>query len=370
MSGTSMDAIDAALVDIAKDQIRLIAYRQYPITSELRQELLSVTGISSIDHITRLDVRMGRVFAESASALMRENNRVTSDISAIGCHGQTILHRPELPEPTTLQIGDPNLIAYITGITTVADFRRMDIAAGGQGAPLAPALHKHLFRHETKNRVVVNIGGMANITILPAKDTSSTICGFDTGPGNVLLDAWVFKHTGQPMDANGSWAASGACNPKLLELLIQDDYFDLPPPKSTGRDYFNLHWLQAKLKNFNHATPPEDIQSTLVQLTAITITEAINQYAPSTKEVIVGGGGAHNPQLMQALARNLAKCNVISTRDFGINPDALEAIAFAWLAKCRIEGHAGNLPAVTGATVPVVLGCIYKPGTNGCKTST
>lgn len=367
MSGTSMDAIDAALVEIANDQIRLIGYRQYPITSDLRRELITATRSSSIDYITRLDVRMGRLFAEAAIALMRENSRGKYEISAIGCHGQTILHRPEPPEPTTLQIGDPNIIAHITGITTVADFRRMDIAAGGQGAPLTPALHNHIFRHETKNRVVVNIGGIANITTLPAKNTNSTICGFDTGPGNVLLDEWVFKHTGQSMDVNGNWSARGTCNPKLLELLIQDDYFDLAPPKSTGRDYFNIYWLLKRLDNFDHPGQPEDIQSTLVQLTAVTITNAINKYAPSTKEVIVGGGGAHNPQLMQALSRNLAKCNVLSTRDIGINPDALEAMAFAWLAKRRIEGHPGNLPAVTGATTSVVLGCIYEPGTGDCK---
>jgi len=360
-----MDAIDAALVDIANEQIRLIAYRQYPITSELRRELKSATGRSSIDHITRLDVRLGRLFAEAVSALIQENSQDNTGITAIGCHGQTILHRPEPPEPTTLQIGDPNIIAHLTGITTVADFRRMDIAAGGHGAPLTPALHNHLFRHATKNRVVVNIGGMANITILPAINTNSTICGFDTGPGNVLLDEWAHKHTGLSMDTDGCWAASGACNLKLLELLLQDDYFGLAPPKSTGRDYFNLQWLQKRLENFDHSARPEDIQSTLVQLTAITITKAINQYAPATQEVIVGGGGAHNPQLMQALARNLAKCSVISTGDLGINPDALEAIAFAWLAKCRIERQPGNIPAVTGATAPVLLGCIYEPGANG-----
>ena len=365
-----MDAIDAALVDISNEQIRLIAYRQYPITAELRRELKAAGGYSNIDHITRLDVRMGRLFAEAASALIQENGRENGDIAAIGCHGQTILHRPEPPEPTTLQIGDPNLITYITGITTVADFRRMDIAAGGQGAPLTPALHNQLFRHATRNRVVVNIGGMANITILPAMDTNSTICGFDTGPGNVLLDEWAHKHTGKTMDTDGCWAASGTCNLKLLELLLLDGYFDLTPPKSTGRDYFNLHWLQARLENFDHAAPPEDIQSTLVQLTAITITKAINLYAPSTKEVIVGGGGTHNPHLMQTLTRNLATCNVISTGDLGINPDALEAIAFAWLARCRIEGQPGNLPAVTGASSSVLLGCIYEAGTNGWKTST
>jgi anhydro-N-acetylmuramic acid kinase len=361
MSGTSMDAIDAALVDISNEQIRLIAYRQYPITSELCKELKSVTGHSSIDDVTRLDVRLGRLLAEAASALIQENGLDNSDIAAIGSHGQTILHRPEPPDPTTLQIGDPNLIAHLTGITTVADFRRMDIAAGGQGAPLTPALHNHLFRHAAKNRVIVNIGGMANITILPALDTDSIICGFDTGPGNVLLDEWVNKHTGQPMDTDGCWAASGTSNLKLLEQLLQDDYFYLAPPKSTGRDYFNLNWLQTRLENFNHAVLPKDIQSTLVQLTAITITNAINKYAPSTKEIIVCGGGAHNPQLMQALARNLATCNVISAAHLGINPDALEAIAFAWLARCRIEGQPGNLPAVTGATAPVLLGCIYGP---------
>ena len=355
-----MDAIDAALVDISNEQIRLIAYRQYPMTSGLCRELKSASGRSNIDHITRLDIRLGRLFAEAASALIQENGLDNSNIAAIGSHGQTILHRPEPPEPTSLQIGDPNLIAHLTGITTVADFRRMDIAAGGQGAPLAPALHNRLFRHATQNRVIVNIGGMANITILPALDINSTICGFDSGPGNVLLDEWVNKHTGHPMDRDGCWAASGTSDLKLLEHLLRDGYFDLAPPKSTGRDYFNLDWLQTRLDDFDHEVHPEDIQATLVQLTAITITKAINKYAPSTQEVIVGGGGAHNPQLMQALAGNLTKSKVISTADLGINPDALEAIAFAWLARCRIDGQPGNLPAVTGATTHLLLGCIYK----------
>jgi len=358
-----MDAVDAALADISNDRIRLVDYRQYPFPLELSGDLKAVGSNSNIDQITRLDVRLGRLFAEAVSTLIQENGLANSDIAAIGSHGQTVLHRPEPPEPTSLQIGDPNLIAHLTGITTVADFRRMDMAAGGQGAPLASALHDRLFRHATLNRVIVNIGGMANITILPTLACNDTIYGFDTGPGNVLLDEWVKKHTGHPMDVDGRWAASGTSDQKLLDHLLQDGYFDLAPPKSTGRDYFNLNWLQTRLDAFGHEVRPEDVQSTLVELTAITITGAINKYAPATMEVIVGGGGAHNPRLMQALAGKLAKCKVTSTADLGINPDALEAVAFAWLARCRIEEQPGNLPSVTGATAPLLLGCIYKPGT-------
>ena len=364
-----MDAVDAALVDISNSLIKLIDYRQYPLTQELNKELKSVTSHSSIDYITRLDVRLGRLFADAASSLLSDNNLHNSAITAIGCHGQTVLHRPEPPEPTTMQIGDPNLIAHITGITTVADFRRMDIAAGGQGAPLTPVLHVHLFRHSVKNRVIVNIGGMANVTILPAmNNTTSAVYGFDTGPGNVLLDEWIFKHTGQPIDSDGRWAASGTPNLKLLKHLLQDDYFDLAPPKSTGRDYFNLHWLQAKLESFTQSCAPKDIQATLVHLTAATITTAINNHASATQELIVCGGGAHNPQLMRALARYLETCEVKTTGDLGINPDAVEAVAFAWLARCRLEGITGNLPGVTGASSPVLLGSVYAPPVKRCTT--
>ena len=358
-----MDAVDAALVDISNEQIILIAYRQFPFTPELCGELKSVSGLSNIDHVTRLDIRLGRLFAEAVAALIQENGLDNSDVAAIGSHGQTLLHRPEPPEPTSLQIGDPTLIAHLTGITTVSDFRRMDMAAGGQGAPLTPALHNRLFRHATRKRVIVNIGGMANITILPPLNSDEPVCGFDTGPGNVLLDDWVNKHTGHPMDLDGKWAAGGTCDLKLLGHLLRDGYFDLAPPKSTGRDYFNLNWLQSRLDEFDHEVQPADVQSTLVLLTASTITQAIDKYAPDTVEVIVGGGGAHNPHLMQSLAGNLAKCKVMSTADLGINPDALEAIAFAWLARRRIEEQQGNLPSVTGASAPVLLGCIYKPGT-------
>ena len=354
-----MDAVDTALVDISNNHIKLIDYRQYPITHELKKALKTVTGNTSIDFMTRLDVRMGRLFADAVSALLHDNKLDKREIIAIGCHGQTLLHRPEPPEPATLQIGDPNIIAYVTGITTVADFRRMDIAAGGQGAPLTPVLHSHLFRHLTRNRAVVNIGGMANVTILPAMNTNNPVYGFDTGPGNVFLDEWAYQHTGQPMDTDGCWAASGTPNIKLLEHLLRDDYFFLAPPKTTGRDYFNLHWLQAKLESFSQNCAAQDIQATLVQFTAFTIANSINTHAPSTHDVIVCGGGVHNPQLMQTLIRNLATRDVKPAGDLGINPDALEAIAFAWLARCRIAGITGNLPAVTGASSPVLLGCIY-----------
>jgi len=356
-----MDAVDAALVDISDKHISLIDYRQFPISGELVESLKTITGNSCIDLITRLDVRLGRIFANAVSSLIHDNKLDKKDIGAIGCHGQTVLHRPEPPEPSTLQIGDPNIIALATGITTVADFRRMDIAAGGQGAPLTPILHARLFRHPTKNRGIVNIGGMANITVLPPLDTNHAIYGFDTGPGNVLLDAWSFKHTGKSMDMDGRWAAGGTPDLKLLEYLLQDDFFHQAPPKSTGRDYFNIQWLQKKMEGTRQICAPEDIQATLVQLTAVTIANAFINYAPVTQEVIVCGGGVHNPLILKSLARSLADCDVKSTADLGINPDALEAMAFAWLARCRIEGVAGNLPTVTGASSSVLLGSIYAP---------
>lgn len=357
-----MDAIDAALVDISSEHVRLVDYRQYDIPAQVQALLTGINGDSRIDLITRLDVRLAHLFAEAVSTLLSANRLDRKDITAIGCHGQTLLHRPEPPEPTTLQIGDPNLIAGATGITTVADFRRMDMAAGGQGAPLTPILHERLFRHPVQHRVIINIGGMANISILPPDGSGNTAHGFDTGPGNVLLDAWAQKHTGQNMDQDGAWAAAGQPDNGLLEHLSRDDYFLLAPPKSTGRDHFNLGWLESKLATYPQQHSPVDVQATLVQFTAATIAQAIQSYAPATQEVIVCGGGTHNNHLMHVLSRLLVGCAVTSSAELGLNPDALEAMTFAWLASLRLEEKTGNLPAVTGACRAVILGGVYLPG--------
>ncbi|MBM2830071.1 MAG: hypothetical protein HW411_861 [Gammaproteobacteria bacterium] len=354
-----MDAIDGALVHFPDNNFKLIDYQQYPIPENIRTALKEFSGETTIDQISRLDVRLGRLFGETALLLLKKNNIEHNDIKAIGSHGQTILHRPETPEPYSLQIADPNIIAHMTGIKTVSDFRRMDIAAGGQGAPLAPIFHSYLFHHQTTDRVILNIGGMANITVLPAMDKNHPVLGFDTGPGNVLLDAWIRRHTGREFDKDGRWAATGKVNNDLLNSLLDDEYFKMPPPKSTGRDYFNMKWLEHKLECAKQSLSPQDIQATLLKLTVTSIISAIERYAKTAREIYVCGGGVHNLEFMKCLSQQLADCIVKTTEESGINPDAVEAMTFAWLAKCRLEGLPGNLPSVTGAKLPCVLGAIY-----------
>ncbi len=379
MSGTSMDAADAALVDFSADQPKLIATQRTPLTAELRTALLAlcVPGPNEIERMAELDARLGELFADSALALLKKSGVKPVQVQAIGSHGQTVRHQPSGPYPFSLQIGNPALIAQRTGITTVADFRRADIAASGQGAPLAPAFHNAVFRSAEHDRAVVNIGGIANITLLPA-DPSQDVRGFDTGPGNVLLDAWAERHLGKRMDEDGRFSASGKVHEGLLSALLNDDYFSLAPPKSTGREHFNIAWLDAVLHQHSkyplslgesEARGPgggegeksaQDVQATLCELSAASIAEAILRYAPGTKEVLVCGGGAHNAHLMQRLRARLKPCSVESTEKHGISPDWVEAMAFAWLAKQTLEGKPGNLPAVTGAKRAVVLGGIYK----------
>ncbi len=372
MSGTSMDAADAALVDFSADQPKLIATQRTPLTAELRAALLAlcVPGPNEIERMAELDARLGELFADSALALLKKSGVKPVQVHAIGSHGQTVRHQPSGPYPFSLQIGNPALIAQRTGITTVADFRRADIAAGGQGAPLVPAFHNAVFRSAEHDRAVVNIGGIANITILHA-DPSQDVRGFDTGPGNVLLDAWAERHLGTRMDEDGRFAASGKVYEGLLSTLLNDAYFSLAPPKSTGREHFNIAWLDAILhQHSEHPLSPggeggvrenaQNVQATLCELSAASIAEAILRYAPGTKEVLVCGGGAHNAHLMQRLRARLKACSVESTEKYGISPDWMEAMAFAWLAKQTLQGKPGNLPAVTGAKRAVVLGGIYK----------
>jgi anhydro-N-acetylmuramic acid kinase len=306
-----------------------------------------------------MDCEIGELFAATAIELLDKSRLPASRITAIGSHGQTIYHQP----PTTgkhgytQQIGDPNIIALRTGITTAADFRRKDMAAGGQGAPLVPAFHREVFCSAQKNRVIANIGGMANITVLPIR---GEVTGFDTGPGNVLLDAWIFRQLGKTYDAHGSWARQGKINTELLGHFLDDAFFKQPPPKSTGREHFNLHWLEQHIAAITASIPVPDVQATLTALTARSIADAIHTHAPVTDEVFVCGGGAHNTFLMQLLHEYLRK-PVSDTSALGIAPDWVEAAAFAWLAKQTLEGKPGNLPSVTGAKRAVVLGGIYLP---------
>ncbi len=359
MSGTSMDAADAALVDFSFTPPKLIATQHNQLDAELRAALLAlcVPGPNEIERMAELDARLGELFAETALALLKKSGVSATTIQAIGSHGQTVRHQPTGPYPFSLQIGNPALIAQRTGITTIADFRRADIAAGGQGAPLVPAFHNAVFRSPEHDRVIVNIGGIANITVLP-KHAKQPAIGFDTGPGNVLLDAWAERHLGKRMDEDGRFAASGKVHEALLNTLLHDDYFSLAPPKSTGREHFNSAWLDVALQQ-DADISAQDVQATLCELTTASIANAIQKYAPVTTEVLICGGGAHNVHLMQRLRARLKPCSVESTEKYDISPDWVEAMAFAWLAKQTLEGKPGNLPSVTGAKHAVVLGGIY-----------
>lgn len=360
MSGTSMDAIDACLVRFNDNKIELLQYQQTPLSKNLQRTLRAVNATTSLNEISELDVVLGNLFAEASLKIIETGDLSANDICAIGSHGQTILHLPQESHPRTLQIGDPNVIAYQTGITTIADFRRMDIAAGGEGAPLAPIFHQWLFRSDDRNRVVLNIGGMANITILPG-NKDMLIAGFDTGPGNALMDDWIQKNLKQDFDTDGQWANSGKCNQQLLSGLLDESYFQAVPPKSTGKDFFNLRWLENKLASVEKISA-SDVQATLLELSAITISDAIKNHAPDCDEVLVCGGGVHNKAMMNRLRALNSTMQINSTENYGLDPDAVEAVAFAWLAKQRIENHTGNLTSVTGADENVLLGAIYSAG--------
>lgn len=359
MSGTSLDAVDAAIVDFSSSTPELLCHHQHPLPTDLRSKVLSLCtpGENEIERMGECDIEMGQLFAAAALQLLENAKIPTGQIQAIGSHGQTIRHSPKSQQPFTLQIGDPNVIAHITGITTVADFRRRDMAAGGQGAPLAPAFHREAFSSKN-DRAILNIGGMANLTLLSG-DAHLPDTGFDTGPGNVLIDAWYQQHQQGQYDKDGAWAAGGKAAPILLEQLLTDDYFHLPPPKSTGRELFNSQWLQHKLSQTNRDYSPQDVCSTLVELSAKTISNDLNRYFSQCHELFVCGGGAHNRYLLSRLAAHSPQCKIATTADLGIDPDWVEAIAFAWLAKQRLEEKPGNVISITGATQPCILGGLY-----------
>lgn len=361
MSGTSVDAVDAALVRLQADTCELVQYRQYPLPADLAATLKSIAADTPLERVARCDRRLGNLFAECAMKLIESGNIHRSDIAAIGCHGQTVLHRPAPGTGNTVQIGDPNRIAWRTGITTVSDFRRMDMAAGGQGAPLAPGFHAWRFRSSDTDRVVVNIGGIANITIIPG-DLQGEVSGFDVGPGNTLLDLWIRLHRNEDFDRGGEWGAGGTVIEPTLLGMLSDPYFSALPPKSTGKEYFNAGWVKRHLTVTDAQSEPRDVQATLAELTCRAIAGAITTHAPDASEILVCGGGVHNALIMKRLRDLSSPASVQTTAAYGLDPDAVEAVTFAWLAKCRLEGVAGNLPSVTGAKCPVVLGAVYMPG--------
>jgi len=358
MSGTSMDALDTALVEF-DDKANLKFYREYPIENSLRHQIRLINEKSDLGHIADLDHKLGLLFANAVISLLKEAGIKSEEVIAIGSHGQTVLHKPNTTHKTSIQISDPNVICAETGITTVADFRRMDMAHGGQGAPLASAFHQYQFQQNNKSIVILNIGGIANITLLPNDDTN--VIGFDTGPGNGLLDDWTQLNQNKEYDKDGLWAKSGTINSELLELLLDDSYFSQAIPKSTGREYFNLEWLKTNLIKYSSEISPEDIQVTLLRLSASTISSAIKEHAINYDQVLVCGGGAYNSLLMQAIQDLLPEMNVSTTADYELAPDCIEAVTFAWLAKQRLENKTANLPSVTGATKAVLLGGVYSP---------
>lgn len=358
MSGTSMDGIDAALVRLGDRSCTTLATYSHDYPAPVRQALITASQHPEsvvADDVGRLDHKVGECFRNAALELIALSGAQAAEIRAIGSHGQTLRHLPRDAVPFTLQIGDPNIIATGTGITTVADFRRRDLALGGEGAPLAPAFHQWLFADESTSRAVLNIGGIANVTVL--RRDPDAVLGFDTGPGNTLMDAWIRKHSNLPYDADGAWAASGKVDQSLLSGMLKDPYFAQSPPKSTGFEYFNLNWLDAKLDGRD--LPPEDVQATLLELTVQNIAAALACHAPDTEEVFVCGGGISNAALMHALASRLAPAQVQSTARLGLDPNWVEAAAFAWLASRTIAALPGNLPPVTGARKREILGAIY-----------
>ena len=358
MSGTSVDGIDAALVSIpANGQLALLATHQHPFPTAVRDAIqaLMQPGPNEVEREGELDVQLGQLLAEAAQALLAKSGVSKTSIRAIGSHGQTIRHRPHASYPFTRQIGNPSVIAESTGITTVADFRARDLAAGGEGAPLVPAFHRWHFRKPGVSRVILNIGGIANVTWLPASE-SSAVLGFDTGPGNTLLDQWITRHRREPYDRDGAWAASGRVQNDLLAQLMADEYFIKAPPKSTGREHFNLAWLAQRLAG---KVAPEDVQATLAEFTAASIAQGLKFLPEKIEEVFLCGGGSHNRDLLDRLRALLPGIPVSTTEALGMDPDWVEAAAFAWLAHQTLAGHAGNLPSVTGARHPVLLGGIY-----------
>jgi len=360
MSGTSLDGIDGVLADLSDGRIAVQGFAAAPFPVGLRAELMALNTPGGDNELHRAALAgngLARVYAEVAQRLLDDAGLPPEAVIAIGAHGQTVRHRPGEFDDVgyTLQINNPSLIAELTGIRVVADFRSRDLAAGGQGAPLVPGFHRALFARDDLPVAVLNIGGIANLSLLPAGH--GTVLGFDCGPGNALLDHWCQTHLGQPFDADGQWAASGQVLPDLLSRLLADSYFSKAPPKSTGRDLFNPNWLASQLGATEGG--PADVQATLAELTVRSCADQLRRHGSNARMLIVCGGGALNLHLLARLRALLPDVEVLSSAERGLPPQQVEAAAFAWLARSTVRGEHGNLASVTGARGARVLGAIY-----------
>lgn len=356
MSGTSLDGVDVALANI--DQLGVVQHASYshPMPAALKEQVLAICQgqLTTLANVGELDLKLGILFAEAVLGLLAQQQLKAEQIIAIGCHGQTVWHAPQGLYPFTMQLGDNNRLVAMTGITTVGDFRRRDMVYGGQGAPLVPAFHQALLFNSQERRAVLNIGGITNLSLLYP---GLPVRGFDCGPGNMLMDTWIWHHRQQSYDKDAEWALVGRVNQPLLTQMLTDSYFSLPPPKSSGREHFNWQWLEQQLSRLPEIAPV-DVQATLAELTAVTIADCLTQFG-DCQRLLVCGGGAHNPLVMSRLAALLPATAVASTDEFGVSGDDMEALAFAWLAARTLAGQAGNLPAVTGAAQETILGAIY-----------
>ncbi len=360
MSGTSLDGVDAVIVDFSISPPNILFSSTFAFDQALRQELSQLVRnqTTTLDQLYHLDARLADLYVHAVSQAIETSKINREEIKAIGCHGQTIRHRPDAPIAYTAQLGDPNRVAALSRLTTVADFRRKDMAFGGQGAPLASAYHRFLFHSAEENRVLLNIGGIANITSLPA-NSSEPISGFDTGPGNTLLDYWTKRQKNEDFDHEGEWARQGRVNADLLqEMLTREPYFSAKPPKSTGTEYFNSDWLE-QFQPERYAI--NDVQATLLELTVNSIAEAVTNLEPSIQSLFVCGGGASNLFMLERLRAKLCNLKLSTTQSLGVDPNYVEACAFAWLARERLHHRPGNLTEVTNASQPCVLGGMYDP---------
>lgn len=360
MSGTSVDGIDASLVRIENDNLELLRTLSVPFSKKLRKDICDACdGTADRLHaLMVLDTILADQYADAALSILDKHGLANEQVTAIGNHGQTVRHCPGDTSPYTLQLGNAQRIAALTGIPVVSGFRQADMAVGGQGAPLAPLFHGHMFHHNQSQVITaVNLGGIANISIL---GPNNQIRGHDTGPANTLMDRWIEKHLGEPFDRDGRWASKGNVIPELLETMLQEPWLKQPAPKSTGPELFNLQWLQQAIGNRDHKA--EDVQRTLCEFSAVTLTSEIRNHAPETREIVLCGGGAYNPLLVGSIAALFPEARISTSNDYGIAPAWVESCMMAWLAHRRLCGLPGNVPAVTGASREMVLGAVFPAG--------